>query len=88
MGLIGQRAYNQTEWDDMGHNVISHINVSYLKSGLTSIQFGYVENGALVMSKTYGSSSDLCSRRIVSLIISFNFHSILFDFSCDYVMCS
>ncbi|RID70181.1 hypothetical protein BRARA_C02220 [Brassica rapa] len=55
------------EWDETPHNVISHINVSFNKHGVTSIQFGYVENGAVVMSETYGSSSSVCSRRILRL---------------------
>lgn len=58
------------EWDETPHNVISHINVSFNKHGVTSIQFGYVENGAVVMSETYGSSSSVCSRRVVSIIDS------------------
>lgn len=74
MGPLGQKPTRELEWDETGHNVISHINVSFDKCGVTSIQFGYVENGALVMSKTYGLSSAVCSRRIVSLIIPCYFH--------------
>lgn len=70
MGPIGQssRGSGCFEWAETLHNVISHINVSFNKHGVTSIQFGYVEDGSVVMSETYGSSSSDCSRRIVSLI--------------------
>lgn len=57
MGPIGGISYSRTtEWDEMGHNEISHIIVTYNKNGVRSIQFGYVDNGAMVMSKMYGSS--------------------------------
>ncbi|XP_018479993.1 jacalin-related lectin 24-like [Raphanus sativus] len=68
MGPIGRRDYIRIiEWDEVGHNIISHIIVSYDISGVRSIQFGYVENGALVMSKTYGGSPLGLSSRIVRL---------------------
>ncbi|CAN7116032.1 unnamed protein product [Brassica rapa subsp. narinosa] len=76
------------EWDETPHNVLSHINVSFNKHGVTSIQFEYVENGAVVMSETYGSSSSVCSRRIVSSIILYHptFTSyIVCDISFDYM---
>ncbi|VVB03279.1 unnamed protein product [Arabis nemorensis] len=67
MGPVGLMQRCHFVWDETGQNVISHINVSFSKKGVTSIQFGYVENGALVMSVTYGSSSAVCSRRILRL---------------------
>ncbi|CAN8286591.1 unnamed protein product [Cochlearia groenlandica] len=55
IGPLGTQYYNgRTKWDDMGHNVISHIIVCFDENGLRSIRFGYVKNGSLVMSKTYG----------------------------------
>lgn len=42
-----------TEWDEKGRTMISHIYVSYDKT-ITSIQFGYYENEALVLSEKYG----------------------------------
>ncbi|KAJ4903250.1 Jacalin-related lectin 25 [Raphanus sativus] len=69
MGPIGQSSTGAGcfEWAETLHNVISHINVSFNKHGVTSIQFGYVEDGSVVMSETYGSSSSDCSRRILRL---------------------
>ncbi|CAE6047819.1 unnamed protein product [Arabidopsis arenosa] len=45
---------------------ISHIFVSFDDKYLTSIQFGYVKNGAVVLSKKHGSSNST-STRIVRL---------------------
>ncbi|CAN6994782.1 unnamed protein product [Brassica rapa subsp. trilocularis] len=42
-----------TEWDEKGRTKISHIYVSYDRT-ITSIQFGYYENEALVLSERYG----------------------------------
>ncbi|KAJ0239816.1 Jacalin-like lectin domain-containing protein [Hirschfeldia incana] len=69
MGPIGHSCTGSGcfEWDETPHDIISHINVSFNKHGVTSIQFGYVENGAVVLSETYGSSSSVCSRRILRL---------------------
>ncbi|ESQ38999.1 hypothetical protein EUTSA_v10001798mg [Eutrema salsugineum] len=52
--------YNSWEsWDEKGHTMITAICISYSKYGIKSIQFSYVENGAHVMSKIYGSSSEV-----------------------------
>ncbi|XP_009144085.1 jacalin-related lectin 24 [Brassica rapa] len=42
-----------TEWDEKGRTMISHIYVSY-DATITSIQFGYYENEALVLSERHG----------------------------------
>ncbi|XP_018479654.1 jacalin-related lectin 24-like [Raphanus sativus] len=69
MGPIGQSCTDSgcVQWEETGDKIISHINVSFNKRGVTSIQFGYVENGSVVISKTYGSPSPVCSRRILRL---------------------
>ncbi|XP_024010845.1 jacalin-related lectin 24-like [Eutrema salsugineum] len=67
MGPIGHYQWNHIKWNETRNNVISHINVSFNKNGVTSIQFGYVVNEALVMSQTHGKSSAVCSRRILRL---------------------
>ncbi|CAH8383804.1 unnamed protein product [Eruca vesicaria subsp. sativa] len=68
MGPLGHSSTDSGcfKWDE-APKVISHINVSFNKNGVTSIQFGYVENGVVVLSETYGSSSSVCSRRILRL---------------------
>ncbi|XP_019087353.1 PREDICTED: jacalin-related lectin 24-like [Camelina sativa] len=53
-----------TEWDETGRTMISHIYVAFDKF-IRSIQFGYLENGAQVLSTKYGSSEG--SFRIVKL---------------------
>uniref|UniRef100_M4F9C2 Jacalin-type lectin domain-containing protein n=1 Tax=Brassica campestris TaxID=3711 RepID=M4F9C2_BRACM len=68
MGPIGWESnFAKTTWDEMGHNIISHIIVSFDKSGVRSIQFGYVNNGTLAISKTFGSSAVGYNSRIVRL---------------------
>ncbi|WZZ55949.1 hypothetical protein YC2023_056056 [Brassica napus] len=57
----------KTLWNEMRNNVISQIIVSYDDSGVRSIQFGYINNGALSMSKTFGPSPVGYSSRIVKL---------------------
>ncbi|KFK37198.1 hypothetical protein AALP_AA4G226700 [Arabis alpina] len=44
-----------TEWDEKGRTRISHIYVCFDQI-IRSIQFGDLENGALVLSKKYGTS--------------------------------
>lgn len=65
LGPLGNDdSYGKT-WEEMGgSDRISHIFVSFDDKTLKSIQFGYVKNGALVMSKKHGSS-DSDSTRIV-----------------------
>ncbi|KAL0896438.1 hypothetical protein Bca101_080399 [Brassica carinata] len=67
MGPLGyNHVYDKaTEWDETGRKAISLIIVSFDNHSARSIQFGFVENGELVMSKTYGSSG--CSKRVIRL---------------------
>ncbi|CAH8355199.1 unnamed protein product [Eruca vesicaria subsp. sativa] len=86
MGPIGSRDHIlKTEWDEMGHNIISHIIISYDKSGVRSIQFGYVDNGALVMSKIYGASPLGYSSRIETRSGSLDIRFKIFSTSEDGV---
>ncbi|CAH2052894.1 unnamed protein product [Thlaspi arvense] len=45
-----------TSWNQEGRTMISHIYVSFNNSFITSIQFRYLENGALVLSEKFGPS--------------------------------
>ncbi|KAG7570353.1 Jacalin-like lectin domain superfamily [Arabidopsis thaliana x Arabidopsis arenosa] len=56
-----------TDWDEKGKTMISHIFVSFNSSRIISIQFGYIENGALVMSSKYGGDFKGQSFRVVKL---------------------
>lgn len=74
LGPIGPTMIrNHTAWDETCHKAISLIIVSFDKYGATTIQFGYNKNGALIMSRTYGSESNdtVFSRPVVSLILLF-----------------
>ncbi|CAF2087918.1 unnamed protein product, partial [Brassica napus] len=58
-----------TEWDEKGRNIISHIYISY-RNFITSIQFGYLNSGddeALTLSMKFGPS-DGHSFRAVSFV--------------------
>ncbi|KFK42188.1 hypothetical protein AALP_AA2G223000 [Arabis alpina] len=55
-----------TEWDHKGRTMISQIYISYNNLFITSIRFGYLENGTLVLSDKYGPS-DGHSFRVVTL---------------------
>ncbi|XP_010506267.1 PREDICTED: jacalin-related lectin 24-like [Camelina sativa] len=66
LGPLGE--YDKIDhWEETGHDKISHIFVTLDDSSVTSIQFGYVENGDLVMSKKYGSDEENQSTRILRL---------------------
>ncbi|KAJ4904195.1 Jacalin-related lectin 25 [Raphanus sativus] len=67
MGPLGymHKSRTGTEWDETGRTAISLIIVSFDNCSVTSIQFGFVENGKLVMSKTYGASG--FSKRVIRL---------------------
>ncbi|KAL1191215.1 Jacalin-related lectin 24 [Cardamine amara subsp. amara] len=68
-GPIGDITESKTDihWDEKGHTKISHIFVSFNSSYIISIQFGYFENGALVMSAKYGGPSKGQNFRVVKL---------------------
>ncbi|CAA7033258.1 unnamed protein product [Microthlaspi erraticum] len=67
LGPLGDYSVGE-KWEETGHDKISHIFVNYGKTSVKSIQFGYVENGALVMSKRHGQKADEeDSTRIVRL---------------------
>ncbi|KAG2332183.1 hypothetical protein Bca52824_003363 [Brassica carinata] len=67
LGPLGCDDSSGKTWEEMGgSDRISHILVSFDDKNLKSIQFGYVKNGALVMSKKHGSS-DSDSTGIVRL---------------------
>lgn len=67
-GPVGETSsYTDTHWDEKGNTMISHIFVSFTYSRIISIQFGYIENGALVMSAKYGGDSNGRSFRVVSV---------------------
>lgn len=64
---MGRIETDNVRWDEKGHTMISHIYVSFSKgiraaitgtnnAVVTSVQFGYLENGALVLSPKYGAS--------------------------------
>lgn len=65
MGPLGDSTLGN-HWEETELDPISHIFVTFDKVIVTSIQFGYVKNGALVLSKKYGSKTGPSSR-IVSL---------------------
>ncbi|CAF2129257.1 hypothetical protein HID58_003133 [Brassica napus] len=56
-----------TEWDEKGRNIISHIYVSY-RNFITSIQFGYLnseEDEALTLSTKFGPSEGHSFRAVI-----------------------
>ncbi|CAA7050511.1 unnamed protein product [Microthlaspi erraticum] len=59
VGPIGSTFSSDKSWDEKGHTTISGIYVTFNDYGIKSLQFSYVQNGAHVMSKTYGSSEAL-----------------------------
>lgn len=67
LGPLGNYSYGKTKWEETCRDPISHIFVTYDSYVVNSIQFGYVENGALVLSKKHGSEGPEDSTRIVSL---------------------
>ncbi|CAA7051226.1 unnamed protein product [Microthlaspi erraticum] len=57
-----------TEWDEKGNNNISHIYVSYNNCIITSIQFGYLDNGGigdLILSTKFGVSDGQNFRAVI-----------------------
>ncbi|KAL0896437.1 hypothetical protein Bca101_080398 [Brassica carinata] len=74
LGPIGSSYSSfKTVWDDKDHSEISHIIVQHDKFGVRSIRFGHVNNGALVMSKTYGTLTGDFSTRLVRLNHEYEF---------------
>lgn len=68
LGPLGD--YDDKEhWEETGRDKLSRIFVTFDNDSVTSIQFGYVENGDLVMSKKYGSDEEDQSTRIVSFTL-------------------
>ncbi|KAL1191216.1 Jacalin-related lectin 24 [Cardamine amara subsp. amara] len=66
LGPLGQRQGNR--WEETGRNVISHIFVYFDERSVVSISFGFIEKGALVLSRAYGfADTVICSVRIVRL---------------------
>ncbi|CAA7033257.1 unnamed protein product [Microthlaspi erraticum] len=69
VGPLGDYSYGE-KWEETGRGKISHIFITYDSRCVKSIQFGYVVNGALVLSKRHGASELKCkddSTRIVRL---------------------
>ncbi|CAN7063236.1 unnamed protein product [Brassica rapa subsp. trilocularis] len=55
-GLVGKKVPSyDSRWDEKGHTMISHIFVSFSEF-ITCVQFGYLKDGALVLSETFGFS--------------------------------
>ncbi|KAF3582109.1 hypothetical protein DY000_02035945 [Brassica cretica] len=55
-GLVGKKVPSyDSRWDEKGHTMISHIFVSFSEF-ITCVQFGYLKDGALVLSQTFGFS--------------------------------
>ncbi|KAL0896435.1 hypothetical protein Bca101_080396 [Brassica carinata] len=55
-GLVGKKVSSyESRWDEKGRTMISHIFVSFSEY-ITCVQFGYLTNGALVLSETFGFS--------------------------------
>ncbi|ESQ45769.1 hypothetical protein EUTSA_v10010901mg [Eutrema salsugineum] len=68
-GPVGGNGSSNGEvgWDEKGRTMISQIYVSFDDELISSVQFGYLENGALVLSAKYGVSEGH-NFRIVSFI--------------------
>nr|VDD16272.1 unnamed protein product [Brassica oleracea] len=67
LGPLGNYSYGKTKWEETCRDPISHIFVTYDSYLVNSIQFRYVENGALVLSKKHGSEGPEDSTRVVRL---------------------
>ena len=66
-GLVGKKVPSyDSRWDEKGHTMISHIFVSFSEF-ITCVQFGYLKDGALVLSEAFGFSEG--SFRTVSFCI-------------------
>jgi len=46
VGETGGHPNGHVQWDEKGRIMISHIYVSFSSELITSVQFGYLENGA------------------------------------------
>lgn len=76
-GPVGRREISSeyNDWDEKGRTMISHIYVSFDAIMVRSIQFGYLENGAPVLSAKYG-----CSEGYNFRVVSFASVKFLFAF--------
>ncbi|CAA7050512.1 unnamed protein product [Microthlaspi erraticum] len=64
-------APDDTEWDEKGRTMINYIFVNFDRI-IRSIQFGYLEDGALVMSEMFGPPKEegpYSSNQFVSVIL-------------------
>lgn len=66
-GGDGEEVMGDDYWDDKGRTLISHIYVAF-DEVIMSIQFGFLENGALVLSNRYGGFEDGSNFRVVSFV--------------------
>ncbi|CAA7050510.1 unnamed protein product [Microthlaspi erraticum] len=68
IGPIGDTvSKTDTHWDEKGNTMVSHIFVSLNSPEIISIQFGYTDKGALVLSQKYGGPSEGQNFRVVKL---------------------
>ncbi|CAN6823488.1 unnamed protein product [Brassica oleracea] len=77
-----------TECDEKGRNIISHIYVSY-KHFITSIQFGYLnseDDEALTMSTKFGASEGHSFRAVSFLSVSCFFFLFVSSCEVEYLM--
>lgn len=63
----GEEVMGDDSWDGKGRTKISHIYVAF-DEVIMSIQFGFLENGALVLSEKYGAFEEGSNFRVVSFV--------------------
>ncbi|KAL3634657.1 hypothetical protein CASFOL_021711 [Castilleja foliolosa] len=61
-------------WDEKGNNKIAQIFICHDSNNIYSIQFQYLKNGALIMSKRHGKQS-----------IGFKFDVVKLNYSTEYI---
>lgn len=66
------------EWDEKGKTNISHIYVSYNNCIITSFQFGYLDNGDLILSTKFGPSNGHSFRAVSFVSVKHLFFAVLF----------
>ncbi|KAG7574796.1 Jacalin-like lectin domain superfamily [Arabidopsis suecica] len=62
----GEEVMGDDSWDDKGRTKISHIYVAF-DEVIMSIQFGFLQNGALVLSEKYGAFEEGSNFRVLRL---------------------